>query len=131
MVKKKSNAIKISSIIMFLYIISSTIQSFTAQYEGSGAISQIKYIVFLLTCMACLLYMNKIRQYKIFKYEFKSVLWIIMVFVVISIFRSITTHSFTTRTIQEILGHVQIDTTMQYAMVNQSNVKIAHRKFIS
>ena len=32
--------------------------------------------------------------------------------------------------VQRLLGHVQIDTTMQYAMVNQSNVKIAHRKFI-
>ena len=33
--------------------------------------------------------------------------------------------------VQRLLGHVQIDTTMQYAMVNQSNVKIAHRKYIS
>lgn len=32
--------------------------------------------------------------------------------------------------VQKLLGHVQIDTTMQYAMVNQSNVKITHRKFI-
>lgn len=32
--------------------------------------------------------------------------------------------------VQRLLGHLQIDTTMQYAMVNQSNVKIAHRKFI-
>ena len=33
--------------------------------------------------------------------------------------------------VQKILGHSQIDTTMQYAMVNQNNVKIAHRKFLS
>ncbi len=33
--------------------------------------------------------------------------------------------------VQKILGHSQIDTTMQYAMVNQSNVKSSHRKFIS
>ena len=32
--------------------------------------------------------------------------------------------------VQKLLGHQQIDTTMHYAMVNQSNVKIAHRKFI-
>lgn len=32
--------------------------------------------------------------------------------------------------VQKLLGHVQIDTTMQYAIVNQNNVKIAHRKFI-
>jgi len=32
--------------------------------------------------------------------------------------------------VQKLLGHVQIDTTMQYAMVNQNNVKIAHRKYI-
>ena len=32
--------------------------------------------------------------------------------------------------VQRLLGHVQIDTTMQYAMVNQNNVKISHRKFI-
>lgn len=33
--------------------------------------------------------------------------------------------------VQKILGHSQIDTTMQYAMVNQSNVKNSHRKYIS
>ena len=32
--------------------------------------------------------------------------------------------------VQKLLGHVQIDTTMQYAMVNQNNVKNSHRKFI-
>lgn len=32
--------------------------------------------------------------------------------------------------VQKLLGHVQIDTTMQYEMVNQSNVKLTHRKFI-
>ena len=33
--------------------------------------------------------------------------------------------------VQKILGHSQIDTTMQYAMVNQSNVKSSHQKYIS
>ena len=33
--------------------------------------------------------------------------------------------------VQRLLGHVRIDTTLQYAMVNQSNVKISHRKFLS
>ncbi len=33
--------------------------------------------------------------------------------------------------VQKLLGHQQIDTTMQYAMVNQTNVKMSHRKFIS
>ena len=33
--------------------------------------------------------------------------------------------------VQKLLGHVRIDTTLQYAMVNQSNVKISHRKFLS
>ena len=32
--------------------------------------------------------------------------------------------------VQRLLGHLQIDTTMQYAMVNQNNVKLAHRKFM-
>jgi site-specific recombinase XerD len=32
--------------------------------------------------------------------------------------------------VQKLLGHVKIDTTMHYAMVNQNNVKISHRKFI-
>ena len=32
---------------------------------------------------------------------------------------------------QKLLGYQQIDTTMQYAMVNQSNVKSSHRKFIA
>ena len=32
--------------------------------------------------------------------------------------------------LQQLLGHRKIDTTMQYAMVKQSNVKIAHRKYI-
>ena len=33
--------------------------------------------------------------------------------------------------VQKLLGHVKIDTTLHYAMVNQSNVKIAHRRFIA
>ena len=33
-------------------------------------------------------------------------------------------------TVQKLLGHVKIETTMHYAMVNQNNVKISHRKYI-
>ena len=32
--------------------------------------------------------------------------------------------------LQQLLGHQRIDTTLKYAMVKQSNVKIAHRKYI-
>lgn len=32
--------------------------------------------------------------------------------------------------VQLLLGHVKIDTTMHYAIVNQNNVKISHRKYI-
>ena len=32
--------------------------------------------------------------------------------------------------LQRLLGHQKIDTTLQYAMVKQSNVKTAHRKYI-
>ena len=35
------------------------------------------------------------------------------------------------RKVMKILGHSQIDTTMEYAMVNQNNVKTAHRKFVA
>lgn len=33
--------------------------------------------------------------------------------------------------VQRLLGHVRIDTTMHYAIVNQNNVKIAHKKYLS
>lgn len=32
--------------------------------------------------------------------------------------------------LQQLLGHQRIDTTLKYAMVKQSNVKMAHRKYI-
>lgn len=32
--------------------------------------------------------------------------------------------------VQRLLGHAKIDTTMEYAMVNQNNVKISHKKYI-
>jgi site-specific recombinase XerD len=32
--------------------------------------------------------------------------------------------------VQRLLGHVKIDTTLHYAMVNQANVRNSHRKFI-
>jgi site-specific recombinase XerD len=32
--------------------------------------------------------------------------------------------------LQKLLGHQKIDTTLQYAMVKQSNVKFAHKKYI-
>lgn len=33
--------------------------------------------------------------------------------------------------VQKILGHSQIGTTMQYAIVNQNNVKTSHRRYIA
>ena len=33
--------------------------------------------------------------------------------------------------VQKLLGHQKIDTTLEYAMVNQNNVKMSHRKYIS
>lgn len=33
--------------------------------------------------------------------------------------------------LQHLLGHRKIDTTLQYAMVKQSNVKFSHRKYLS
>ena len=33
--------------------------------------------------------------------------------------------------VQRLLGHAKIDTTMQYAMVNQQNVKMSHQRFIA
>lgn len=32
--------------------------------------------------------------------------------------------------LQVLLGHKRIDTTLQYAMVNQANVKASHKKYI-
>lgn len=32
--------------------------------------------------------------------------------------------------VQQLLGHIRIDTTMHYAMVNENNVKNSHRKYI-
>ena len=32
--------------------------------------------------------------------------------------------------VQQLLGHSKIDTTIQYAMVNQNNVKSSHRRYI-
>ncbi|MGE4212307.1 MAG: tyrosine-type recombinase/integrase [Candidatus Methanomethylophilaceae archaeon] len=32
--------------------------------------------------------------------------------------------------VQRLLGHMRIDTMMHYAMVNQSNVKISHKRYI-
>lgn len=33
--------------------------------------------------------------------------------------------------VQKLLGHVKIETTMHYALVNQSNVKLSHRRYIA
>lgn len=33
--------------------------------------------------------------------------------------------------VQKLLGHVRIDTTLHYAMVNQENVKNAHKKYVA
>ena len=33
--------------------------------------------------------------------------------------------------VQKLLGHSKIETTMEYAMVDQGNVKISHRKYLS
>ena len=33
--------------------------------------------------------------------------------------------------VQQLLGHATIETTMEYALVSQSNVKISHRRYIA
>jgi site-specific recombinase XerD len=33
--------------------------------------------------------------------------------------------------VQQLLGHTSVDTTLQYAMVNQSNVKASHKKYLA
>ena len=33
--------------------------------------------------------------------------------------------------VQRLLGHEQIDTTLRYALIDQNNVKLSHRKYIS
>lgn len=33
--------------------------------------------------------------------------------------------------VQKLLGHARIDTTMHYALVNQNNIQLSHRKFLS
>ena len=33
--------------------------------------------------------------------------------------------------VQKLLGHIKIDTTMEYAMVNQNNVKTSHQKYMA
>ena len=32
--------------------------------------------------------------------------------------------------VQQLLGHQSVDTTLQYAMVNQNNVKLSHHRYI-
>ena len=32
--------------------------------------------------------------------------------------------------VQHLLGHSKIDTTLEYAMVNQNNVRNSHKRFI-
>ena len=32
--------------------------------------------------------------------------------------------------LQKLLGHTQINTTLHYALVNETNVKLSHRKYI-
>lgn len=33
--------------------------------------------------------------------------------------------------VQKLLGHQKIDTTMEYAIVDQQNVKNSHKKYLS
>ena len=33
--------------------------------------------------------------------------------------------------VQKLLGHVRIDTTLHYALVNQNNVKYSHKRYIA
>ncbi len=39
-------------------------------------------------------------------------------------------YRFNIEQVQHLLGHEKIDTTLHYAMVKQSNVKMAHKKYI-
>ena len=69
---RKSNTIKVSSLIVFIYSITVLIQVFTAKYENSGFMSQLKYIMFLATCGVCIFYMNKYKNLKFFNMSLRA-----------------------------------------------------------
>lgn len=99
----KMYPIKIRNIIIVLFILTCIIQGVTAPMESVGFISQLKYIMCIITIGFCLIPMIKTNRIYIFKYELTNILWIILIFFVISIIKSILVYSFTSRTIQELI----------------------------
>ena len=127
---KKDNVIRRSTVIMFMYILTIFVYAFTAEYESVGWLSQVKYILSICTIIICVLYMNKSKQINIFKYEVKSVIWIIGAFAVISLIRSIYINSFTIRTFQELL-FLLIPVIFSYCILNTLNKKQIDKCMIS
>lgn len=95
--------IKKTTIIAFIFILAVFIQAITAQYESIGFVSQLKYLVCTIGIVTCLIYMNKRNKFLIFKYEFKNVMWVIVTFASITLFKIIFSSHFTGRTVQELL----------------------------
>ena len=122
-ISRKSYKIKIKIVIIFMFILSVLVQAFTAEYESIGFVSQLKYIICCLTILVCLFSMYKTNTTNIFKYEFKNVVWIIFVFAIISLIRSLFAYSFTTRTLQELL-FLLIPVLFAYGILNTLSHKI-------
>lgn len=114
--------IKRTTIIAFIFILAVFVQAITAQYESSGFLSQIKYLICMIGVATCLIYMNKRNKFFVFKYEFKNVMWIIVVFAFISLVRGISSNHFTGRTIQELLFLI-IPILYAYCLLNSLEYK--------
>lgn len=123
--------IKKNTLIVIIFFIAVIVQSFTVKYESVGIISQLKYIICIIGIIASLVYMNNGKKIYIFKDEFKNGIWIVIVFAVISLIKSIYTDTYTIRTIIELI-FLLIPILYSYCLLNTLNLKRIDRcMFIS
>lgn len=109
--------VKISTVNLWIFVMAIIIQVFTVNYESAGFISYLKYIICLIGIMSSFYIMRRTSKSRVMRKDIETLLVVPIVFVAITIVKSIMTLTFSQRTIIEFLLIV-IPMVYGYCLIN-------------
>lgn len=114
---RKKAKVKLSSISMAIFIFAMIVRSFTAPYENAGLISQIKYVICIFGTLVSWEVIRRNKFQCCFRKELKKIWTLVFIFSIISMIYIVINHSFTSRTILELI-YLAVPVTYAYMYVN-------------
>ena len=114
---RKKMKVKISTINLWIFIVAIIVQVFTVNYENAGIVSYLKYIVCLMGIVSSIYIMRRNHRNRVMGKDIKTLMIVPIFFVAVTIIKSMTTHTFSQRTVIEFLL-MTIPMVYSYCLIN-------------